>query len=68
MRWIAPILSFTAEEIWQYIPGKRNESVFLNTWYTILRHYLKTELMNQAYWEKLQQVRDAVNKEIRKST
>ena len=23
VRWLAPMISFTAEEIWQYIPGKR---------------------------------------------
>ncbi len=33
IRWLAPILSFTAEEIWQYLPGKKAESVFLNEWY-----------------------------------
>ncbi len=63
-RWIAPILSFTAEEIWQYIPGKRNESVFLNTWYTKLAKLADGALMNQAYWEKVRGVRDAVNKEL----
>ena len=30
-RWLAPVLSFTAEEIWRYMPGKRGESVFLET-------------------------------------
>jgi isoleucyl-tRNA synthetase len=33
VRWLAPILSFTAEEAWGFLPGKRNESVFLNTWH-----------------------------------
>jgi len=33
VRWLAPILSFTAEEAWGYLPGARNESVFLNTWH-----------------------------------
>ncbi len=33
VRWLAPILSFTAEEIWQFLPGERSESVFLETWY-----------------------------------
>ena len=28
-----PILSFTAEEVWSFLPGVRNESVFLNTWH-----------------------------------
>jgi isoleucyl-tRNA synthetase len=33
VRWLAPILSFTAEEVWAFLPGVRNESVFLNTWH-----------------------------------
>jgi isoleucyl-tRNA synthetase len=32
-RWLAPILSFTAEEIWPFIPGKRDASVLFETWY-----------------------------------
>ena len=31
-RWLAPILSFTAEEIWRHMPGERAESVFHTTW------------------------------------
>ncbi len=34
VRWLAPILSFTAEEVWGFMPGARNESVFLNTWHS----------------------------------
>ena len=33
VRWLAPILSFTAEEAWGYLPGIPNESVFLNAWH-----------------------------------
>jgi isoleucyl-tRNA synthetase len=33
VRWLAPILSFTAEEVWGFMPGTRNESVFLNAWH-----------------------------------
>jgi isoleucyl-tRNA synthetase len=33
VRWLAPILSFTAEEVWGFLPGSRNQSVFLNTWH-----------------------------------
>lgn len=64
VRWIAPILSFTAEELWQYIPGKRNESVFLNTWYSDLVALNANELMNQSFWDQVQQIRNAVNKEL----
>ncbi len=33
VRWLAPILSFTAEDIWLQMPGERGDSVFLETWY-----------------------------------
>ncbi|MGC1521405.1 MAG: isoleucine--tRNA ligase [Steroidobacteraceae bacterium] len=33
VRWIAPILSFTAEEVWGFLPNVPNESVFLNAWH-----------------------------------
>ncbi|HEY5263433.1 MAG TPA: isoleucine--tRNA ligase [Steroidobacteraceae bacterium] len=33
VRWIAPILSFTAEEAWGFLPNVPNESVFLNVWH-----------------------------------
>jgi isoleucyl-tRNA synthetase len=33
VRWLAPILSFTAEEAWTHLPGIPNESVFFNTWH-----------------------------------
>jgi len=35
VRWLAPILSFTAEEIWKYLPGEREESVLLATWWPL---------------------------------
>ena len=33
VRWLAPILSFTADEIWGQLPAPRGESVFLETWH-----------------------------------
>ncbi len=62
-RWLAPILSFTAEEIWQYIPGQRCESVFLETWYTQLFSMTATQV---TLWEKVFIVREAVSKELEK--
>jgi isoleucyl-tRNA synthetase len=35
VRWLAPILSFTAEEIWQFLPGERDPSVFFSTWWKL---------------------------------
>ncbi|MCB1299241.1 MAG: class I tRNA ligase family protein, partial [Microthrixaceae bacterium] len=37
VRWFAPILSFTAEEIWGFLPGQRPASVMFATWYEIPR-------------------------------
>jgi isoleucyl-tRNA synthetase len=35
VRWLAPIIPYTADEIWGFMPGKRSESVFLETWYQL---------------------------------
>jgi isoleucyl-tRNA synthetase len=35
VRWLAPILSFTAEEVWGYLPARQRESVFHETWYAL---------------------------------
>jgi isoleucyl-tRNA synthetase len=64
VRWLAPILSFTAEEIWEFIPGEKEESVFLSSWYKGLTSLDPTSKMSHAYWDKLRLIRDAVNKEI----
>jgi isoleucyl-tRNA synthetase len=74
VRWLAPILSFTAEEIWHYLPGKREDSVFLNEWYSLSFSFAEDPLQTiyqqtdrQTYWNKLIQVRNEVNKVIEKS-
>jgi isoleucyl-tRNA synthetase len=48
VRWLAPILAFTAEEIWREIPGRRGESVLLSTWYEGLFALDADEPMNDA--------------------
>ena len=35
VRWLAPILAFTSDEVWQHMPGERSESVLLETWYDL---------------------------------
>lgn len=64
VRWIAPILVFTADEIWPLIPGERNESVILNTWYAGLSRLPADSQLSSAYWTELMAVKDAVNKEL----
>ncbi|MBD9400002.1 isoleucine--tRNA ligase [Pseudomonas sp. PDM11] len=64
VRWIAPILSFTAEEIWQFLPGERAESVMLVTWYENLARLPEGFELDNAYWERVMSVKGAVNKEL----
>ncbi|UVL55615.1 isoleucine--tRNA ligase [Pseudomonas sp. B21-035] len=64
VRWIAPILAFTADELWQYLPGERNESVMLNTWYEGLSELPEGFELGRAYWERIMAAKTAVNKEL----
>ncbi len=66
-RWLAPIISYTADEIWQFLPGERSESVFLETWYQGLFKLDENSAMNQEFWHKVMLVRTAVSKELEKS-
>lgn len=66
-RWLAPIISYTADEIWQYLPGERSESVFLTTWYQDLVELDADAKLNRDVWQKLMVVRTAVSKELEKS-
>jgi isoleucyl-tRNA synthetase len=66
-RWLAPILSYTADEIWEYMPGERSESVFLENWYLGLFKLDASSDMNREFWQKVMTVRAAVSKELEKS-
>ncbi len=60
-RWLAPILSFTAEEIWQVIPGQRGKTVFIEEWY-VFPEVAITETISTADWQTVMQVKNSVNK------
>ena len=61
-RWVAPILSFTAEEIYEHIPGERGDSVLLETYYTGLSTLDEGAEMGRAFWEQVLEVKHSVNK------
>ncbi|MCL6269479.1 isoleucine--tRNA ligase [Sansalvadorimonas sp. 2012CJ34-2] len=61
VRWIAPILSFTADEIWQVLPGQRGDTVHTEEWYTGLQALGEADLSRE-YWDKVMAVKTAVNK------
>ncbi|QDF76132.1 MULTISPECIES: isoleucine--tRNA ligase [Shewanella] len=64
VRWIAPILSFTADEVWQSLPGERDEFVFTQTWFEGLASVTLDSDLSDEYWTNLITVRDEVNKAI----
>jgi len=60
VRWVAPILSFTADEIWPLIPGEHPGYVFAAEWYA-LPPVSESEFSTED-WTLIAQVKDAVNK------
>ena len=62
-RWIAPILSFTASEIWGFMPGERESSVFVAEWYSLPR-LTDADVISQADWAAILQAKEAINKVI----
>jgi isoleucyl-tRNA synthetase len=62
VRLMAPILSFTAEELWQVFTGKNDDSVFFHTWHELPRPVDGAALVEK--WERLRELRDPVRKSI----
>jgi len=67
-RWMAPILSFTAQEIWQALPtpasGDRDEFVFTGVWSDGLPTSATSSALNNDYWNDILLVRTEVNKAL----
>src|SRR5574337_1106228 len=61
VRWLAPVLSFTAEEIWQAMPGERGESVLFETWYDGLAS-CQGSPEQRRYWADLLAIRDTASR------
>nr|VFK77551.1 MAG: Isoleucyl-tRNA synthetase [Candidatus Kentron sp. MB] len=68
VRWLAPILSFTAEEIWRHLPGPREPSVFFSEWYPDLAPLSEKDheedMGSRQFWDRIIKVREAVNREL----
>lgn len=62
VRWMAPIMSFTADEIWNQMPGERDKFVFSGEWFEGLFGLSEGEELNDEFWTEIQSVRGAVNK------
>jgi len=66
LRWMAPFLSFTAEEAWAVLgaagktPAATRESIFMDQYLTLA----EPDAALLAKWSRIRELRDAVNKEI----
>ncbi|MDM1765826.1 MULTISPECIES: isoleucine--tRNA ligase [unclassified Acinetobacter] len=63
VRWMSPILSFTAQEAWPLIPEQSEKYVFTAEWYDI-PVASTANLISEADWQTLITVKSAVNKQI----
>ncbi len=65
VRWIAPILSFTADEMWSYLPDAQG-SVFTAEWH-VFPALPATHSLSDQDWQNLLAIREAVNGAIEKA-
>ncbi|WMY97755.1 MAG: isoleucine--tRNA ligase [Arsenophonus sp.] len=66
VRWIAPVLSFTSDEIWKNIPGVDDKEIFAEEYYQDLFLIDSNELFNDTFWNGIFMVRDSINKVLEK--
>lgn len=59
VRWVSPILSFTAQEAWELLPGQRDKYVFTAYYYDKL--VANNTAFDQGFWEVVRKVREEVN-------
>ena len=62
VRWMAPILSFTADEIWEATPKTSDLPIQLCEWYTDLSSFKDSDKLGLDFWSKMQEIRSEVNR------
>ena len=62
VRIMAPILTFTADEVWQYIPAKKEEAVHLADFPKVEKKFVDEKLAEK--WDRLLKIRDEVLKAL----
>ncbi|MEL1263945.1 isoleucine--tRNA ligase [Pseudoxanthomonas putridarboris] len=62
VRWVAPVLSFTADEMWKYLPGEHVGNVLFATWYDGLAPLPEDAALSAADFDQLLALREQVAK------
>ena len=63
-RWLAPICPYTADEIYEQIPGPREDSVHLAQWFDLDPWQPAAPAFSKAQWQQMLDVRSAVDREL----
>ena len=63
VRWVAPILSFTAEEAWQHLPGDHSNSIFTQAWYD-LSQFEDYGDIGDTDWSGILETKENISKEL----
>ncbi|RUO78353.1 isoleucine--tRNA ligase [Pseudidiomarina taiwanensis] len=69
VRWLTPICSFTAQEVWTALPAQqadgsqRSQYVFTESWYQAANE-IAVDAQTNAFWQQLLEVRDQVNRAL----
>ncbi len=64
VRWLTPIVSYTADEIWEHMPGARSGSVFEAEWYEGLFPLADDAALDRADWNRIKEARAAVARRL----
>ncbi|MDZ7748176.1 MAG: class I tRNA ligase family protein [Halofilum sp. (in: g-proteobacteria)] len=64
VRWLAPVLSYTADEIWDHMPGARDGTVFEAEWYDGLFALGEDALLGRDEWHRVMETRAAVARRL----
>jgi len=67
VRWMAPICSFTAQEIWDLLPNERSKYVFTESWYQGFDEFSGVKDDENEFWMQLLEIRDVVNQALEQS-
>lgn len=67
VRWMAPVMSFTAQEVWEAMPGERDEFVFTGTWYAGLPAFDTTSSLDNEFWQTIMKIKTEVNSALEKA-
>ena len=64
VRWIAPVLSFTSDEIWRHLPGNRDTPVFNQVYVDTLFALDPSASLQSTDWTAIIEIRNAVTKAL----